>query len=165
MPQIAPNTWKVAESFNWFRRYRDGMVEYHFDPEDGHVTKWGEDTPDGIVRCGWLPMTPDLAAKIRSHGEFGLPVSVPPVSIDIKPGEVLELWRDCEVIHGIEVTCKACGVKFRAVELPKVCPKCKAEADWKPFTFVPAAWESAVYAIGIEGRYLLKMTPHGITVE
>lgn len=165
MPQIAPNTWKVAHSFYWFRKFADGRVEFEFNPEDGSPTKWGKTTPDGIVRCGWLPMTPDLAAKIRSYGEFGLPVSMAPLAIDIKPGEVLQRWRDCDVIHGLQVTCKNCGVKFRALKLPRVCPKCKAEAAWNPFHVVPAAWEDAVYALGIEGRYLIKMTPHGITIE
>lgn len=236
MPQIAPNTWKVAEAFYWFRKFADGRVEYQYDPDDGHPTKWddtklipwghyrldlkcgrqaefamvaldeldrvefqivgeidrfgsivsaidakfGSDwlryyvrplTEDDIsdlvrvVRFGWLPMTPDLAAKIRAYGEIGAPVSVPPVSIEVRPGEVPIKYRDCEVIHGLLVTCKGCGFKFRALKTPETCPKCKAEAKWKPFNVAPAAWEDAVYAIGIEGRYLVKITPHGIIVE
>jgi len=167
MPQIAPGVHKVASSFYWFRKFDDGRVEYQFDPIDGHQTLWGETTPAGIVRAGWLPMTSDLAGKIRAYNEFGSPVSVPPLAIDVGPDDVLQLYRECDVVHGLHVTCRGCGVFFRAMTVPDSCPRCKAESAWEPspFQVKPMVWEDATYFLGIEGRFLVKLHPSCITVE
>lgn len=170
MPQIGPDLWKVALSFFWWRQYQDGRIEQEFDPLTGAIQLWGE-TPTCLKRAGWVPVTADLARKMTSQGEFGIPTHSPSILIDIKPGDELEIFKDCQVIIGKRVTCKACGGVFRSMGKPTTCPKCEAEActidgrEINPFLSVPDKWEEVVYNLGIKGKFSMKFNSTGLIVE
>lgn len=188
MPQIGPDLWKVALSFFWWRQYQDGRIEQEFDPLTGQIQLWGE-TPTDLKRAGWLPVTADLARKMAAYGEFGTPTQAPSVLIDIKPGEELEIFKDCQVLMGKRVTCKACGEVFHALGHPEACPKCGARVSWRcpkcnqitdqehcpsckvpgrqinPFHSVPDKWEEVVYILGINGKFTMKFNSTGLIAE
>lgn len=163
MPQIAPGQWKLGLPFYWVRKYKDGSVEYEFDPVDGHPTLWG--TPTDLVEITWEPMTPELAEKIRPYNEFGVPVSAPAISIIVHDGESPIIYRDGEIVNGLRVGCKSCKTVFNVRGMPKTCPKCGAEAEWGSFKTVPISWDESVYGIGIEGRYEIRFGADRICVE
>lgn len=189
MPQIGPDTWKVALEFFWYREFEDGRIEQEFDLGSGQPRLWGPKTPPGLRRVGWLPMTSDLAGKIRSFGEIGRPTSAPSVLINLKPDEKLICLKDCAIIKGYRVFCKVCGAVFREFGGPEVCPTCGARAAWRcdncrklqdteicpdcgrpghriiPFDSCPDAWEDVAYLLGIEGKFLLKFNSKGLIVE
>lgn len=165
MPQVGQTEWKAASSFHWYREYEDGRVEFEYDPEDGHLTKWGNEAPTGLKRVGWLPMTSPLAAKITAHGEIGMPVSAPPISINTAPGDDVVIFKDVTVYRGLLVTCKGCNAKFRAMAEPDVCPRCGAEAGWGSFVSVPVMWEDVIYHLGIKDKFILKFNANGLVAE
>jgi len=189
MPQIAPDTWRVGYEFSWYREYQDGRIEYQFDPGTGQQMCWGQETPKGLERVGWLPMTPDLAAKIRSSGETGYPVHAFPVAIKVNPGDRLICARDCTILDGSLITCKVCGFEFRTLDQPNICPDCGTEVARRcegalktvrecegctkqcsaevvsPFIARPDRREDAVYILGIEGRYEQKFNSRGMITE
>jgi len=189
LPQIAPNLWKVGLEFFWCREYENGRVEREFDLDTGQIHFWGSKTPTGLKRAGWLPMTPDLAAKIRACGEFGIPTQSPSVMIDLQPNDELIISKDCAVIRGYLVTCKACNATFRSFGEPDVCPTCGSKPGWKcdacgeihdisicsrchrrgrliqPFIKRGISWEKVVYLLGIKDKFLLKFNSNGLIVE
>lgn len=161
MPQIGPNLWKVALSFFWWRQYDDGRVEQEFDPLTGAIRPWGE-TPANLKRAGWLPVTAELARKMAAYGEYGTPTIAPSIIIDLKPGEELEIFKDCQVLMGHRIKCKACGAVFHSLGKPTSCPECEAEAcaidgrEINPFLSVPDKWEEVVYNLGVKGLFCHK---------
>lgn len=163
MPQIAPGVWKSASSFFWFRLFDDGREEFEFDPRTGNPAEWGKETPSGIKRFGWLPMTPELADKIRDYDEIGYPVSAPPVAINVQPGEVPVIYKDPSVIKGLQITCSKCKTAIRAMAVPETCPRCGQSLETAEVKGI--MWDDVVYGIGIEGRYELKFNARYITVE
>lgn len=163
MPQIEPGKWKIGLPFYWVRKHRDGRVEFEFDPVDGHPTPWGK--PVDIEEVCWEPMTPDMAAKIRPYQEFGIPVSAPAISIKVRDGDVPIIYRDNEIVNGVQVTCKSCKSVFKARSPPKLCPKCEADAEWGALQWVPLTWEESVYGIGVEGRFECRIVPSRIRIE
>ncbi len=189
MPQIGPDLWKVGLEYFWYREYQDGRTEQEFDLETGQIRLWGPATPPGLKRVGWLPMTPDLAQKIQACGEIGYPTQAPSVLIDLKPGEELICFKDCTVIKGYQVICKACGFKYRTMGESGVCPSCGVTSGWKcdkcghlgdsqvcpdcstpgrlitPFRKRPDSWESVTYFLGIQGKFQIKFNSKGLVVE
>jgi predicted RNA-binding Zn-ribbon protein involved in translation (DUF1610 family) len=179
MPQIAPNVWKVAVSFFWWREYLDGRIEQEFNLETGQIRPWGSKTPDGLKRAGWLPITQDLAHKMRAFGEFGAPSPAPTMLIDLKPGDELQIFKECTV-YNVSYVCKACGCIVRESEKPKSCPNCGAAPTWKcdtcgklpdinecpdckrecrridPIKAEPIPWEDVIYFLGIKGKFMQK---------
>jgi predicted RNA-binding Zn-ribbon protein involved in translation (DUF1610 family) len=177
VPQIAPNTWKVALSFFWYREYLDGRVEQEFDLETGMIRQWGSETPANLKMVGWLPVTPDLAEKMKVCGEIGLSTTAPAMLIPVKPGDVPIIYKDCTVWDGFKVLCGACNSVFRSKGKPKVCPRCGAKPAWRcqkcgkladaetcpdckvtgrlvdPFMVRPEKWEEVEYFLGIRGKF------------
>lgn len=189
MPQIGPDLWKVALSYYWWRQYIDGRVEQEFDLDTGRIRPWGSN-PEGLKRVGWLPVSPDLASKMRAYGEFGIPTQSPSIIIELKPGEDLEIFKDCTVLDGYQVHCKACGAIYRSFGEQGAgclycgatpswrCPKCDKLADKEtcpdcnltgriidPLERTPDKWEDIVYILGIRGLYRLKFNSRGLLVE
>jgi len=179
VPQLAPNVWKVAVSFFWWREYLDGRIEQEFDLDTGQIRPWGSKTPDGLKRAGWLPITPDLAQKMRPHGEFGVPSPAPAMLIDLKPGDELQIFKEATV-YKVSYICKACGQIVREYEKPKSCPRCGAAPAWKcdtcgelrddklcpecgrecrrinPIKGEHMPWEDVIYYLGIKGKFVQK---------
>jgi len=189
MPRIGKDLWKVGLSFFWYREYQDGRIEQEFDLDTGQIRLWGSETPNDLKRVGWLPMTADLAQKIRAYGEIGIPTQAQSVLIDLKPREELSCFKDCTVLQGFRVTCKACGATYHALADPDICPRCGAKPAWRcekcgqlqdtetcpncnqisravtPFVKHPDAWEDVVYVLGINGRFLIKFNSNSLVVE
>jgi predicted RNA-binding Zn-ribbon protein involved in translation (DUF1610 family) len=187
MPQIGENLWKVALSFYWWRQYQDGRIEQEFDLDTGQIRPWGE-TPANPKRVSWRPVTPDLAQKMQAFGEFGLPTMAPPVTIDLKPGEELIIFKDC-VVCDWQVVCKACQTAYHTLEDLEACPRCGAKPSWKcekcgklldgetcpdcgekcryitPFERRADKWEAVTYLLGIKDKFLLKFNSHGLIAE
>ncbi len=188
MPQIGPDTWKMALEFYWFRIYEDGRVETEFDLDTGQIRLWGPVTPPGLIRVGWQPVTPDLAQKMRAFGEFGKPTHAPPVTINVKPGEEIVIFKDCSVCN-YQVVCKSCGTAYHTMENLEACPQCGAKPCWKcercgmlrddetcpdckekcrhitPFERRPDKWENVVYFLGIKDRFRLLFNSRGVIAE
>jgi len=188
MPQIGPSTWKVALSFFWWRQYPDGRIEQEFDPLTGQIQPWGK-TPPGLIKAGWVPVTPDLARKMATHGEFGTPTRSPSILVNVKPGDELEIFKDCQVIEGVRVNCKACGHVFRSFGSPRSCPSCGVKPGWRcpkcdnisdtficptckvqgkmidPFQTAPDKWEDVVYILGIKGKFSMKFNALGLIAD
>ncbi len=188
MPQIGPDLWKVALSFFWWREYADGRVEQEFDSLTGQIRPWGK-TPDGLKRVGWMPVSADLAAKMRAYGEFGTPTNSPEVIVEVHPGEEPVIYKDCAVLMGFQVRCKACSHEFRSLARPHVCPACGAKPVYRcgkcdkltntkicpdcriegryisPFRKGPAKWEEVQYVLGIKGKFLNRFNTHRLTTE
>lgn len=189
MPQIGPDLWKVALSYYWWRQYADGRIEQEFDLATGRIRPWGT-KPEGLKRAGWLPITPDLASKMQAHGEFGIPTQSPSIIVDLKPGEDLEIFKDCTVLDGYQVHCKACGAVYRSFGEPEDCCRiCGANPSWRcpkcdrlsddetcpdcslkgriidPLERTPDKWEDVVYILGIKGLYRLKFNSLGLVAE
>lgn len=189
LPQIGPDLWKVALSFFWWRQYEDGRIEQEFDPETGQIRLWGT-TPKNLKRAGWLPVTPDLANKMREHNEFGIPTQSPSVIIELKPGDELEIFKDCSVLDGYRVHCKVCGAVYRTFgERAEHCLNCGTKPAWRcpkcskltdneicpdcnlagqiinPLTRTPDKWEEVVYILGIKGLYRLKFNSQYMVAE
>ena len=179
MPQIAPNVWKAAVSFFWWREYQDGRIEQEFDLSTGQIQLWGSKTPDGLKRAGWLPITPDLARKMRAYGEFGTPTHAPVMWVDLSPGDELIIFKEATV-YNVSYVCKACGQTIREYEKPKSCPNCGAAPSWKcdtcgklpdvkecpdckrecrrisPIGAESIPWEDVAYHLGIRGKFVQK---------
>lgn len=142
--------------YTWYRRFADGKVEHEFDPATGAPTKWGIDTPPGIAEVGWLPMTPKLAGLIAAYGEKGVPIQAPVQAIQLKEGETPHVERDRTDQVGALVTCKCCGGKFLSSEIPTKCLKCGVEpmeGKASPFELQQAEWQTAIYELGVVGRF------------
>ena len=185
MPKIGPDLWKTALSFFWWREYADGRVEQEFDLETGQIRPWGS-TPDNLVRAGWIPVTPDLAQKMRAFGEFGTPTQSPQMIISLKPGDELQIFKDIDIKRGYQVHCKSCGATFRSFGLPAGCPYCGAAKSWRcekcnkilaapscsdckaptrmidPLEHAPAEWEEVVYNLGIKGVFEMRFNAIGL---
>jgi len=186
VPQIAPNLWHTANEFSWCREYQDGRVEHEFDPLTGAPTPWGGKTPDGLRKVSWLPMTPELAVKIRTYGEFGRPTQAATVSAALKLGEEIICFKDCTVLSGYIVQCKACGAAYRSLGEPQTCPHCGVSNSWRcptcnklsddalcsncnvqcrelpAFIVRPGKWENVVYYLGIKGKFCMKFNGKGL---
>lgn len=189
MPQIGPDLWKVGLSFFWYREYQDGRIESEFDLDTGEIRLWGAEAPEGLKKVGWLPMTPDLAQKIKVWGEIGYPVQAQAVMITLHSGEVPIIFKDCSVITGLRVTCKVCGSQFQSMARPEVCPQCGAKPAWRcdtcgklqeseicpdcqaisrkimPFAMRSDAWEEVIYNLKILEKFHIRFNNHWLTVD
>jgi len=189
MPEIGPDLWKMALSFYWFREYGDGRVEMEFDLETGQIRPWGPKTPEGLIRAGWLPVSQDLAQKMKAYGEFGIPTQSPSIMVSPKPGDELEIFKDCSVLEGSRVSCKLCGSSFRAFGKLDSCPQCGAREGWRcpecgnitdtavcpdckkmgrpinPLESTPEKWEEVVYILGIKGIFRNRLNSRGLITE
>lgn len=180
MPQIAPNLWKVAAHFFWWREYLDGRIEREFDLETGQIRPWGSETPKGLRRAGWQPITSDLSKKMwLTSKEFGLISEAPAMLVDLKPEDELVIFKEA-TIYKVSYTCKACGQIIQACEKPAACPRCGVAPAWKcdtcgklqdtkhcpackrecrridPIQPVPGPWEDVTYHLGIKGKFVQK---------
>jgi hypothetical protein len=188
MPQIAPNVWKTAVSFFWWREYLDGRIEQEFDLETGQIRYWGSKTPEGLKRAGWIPITPDLAQKMQAFGEFGTPTSAPDMLLDLQPGDELALFKECTV-YKVSYVCKACCQIIQDVQKPKSCPRCGAAPAWKcdtcgklrqakqcqsclrecrlvdPIKAEMMPWEDVTYHLGIKGKFMQKFNSKLSTIS
>jgi predicted RNA-binding Zn-ribbon protein involved in translation (DUF1610 family) len=189
MPQIGPDLWKSANSYFWYREYQDGRIEREFDLLTGHVNQWGGKMPEGLRVVGWLPVTPDLAQKMKAFGEFGIPTAGPSIFTRVLPGEVPIIFKEVTVYQGQRVHCKACGAVFRSESTPQTCPACGASHSWKcakcgklleadtcaecnrparplnPFETSPEKWDEVEYFIGIEGKFVNRFTASRLITE
>ena len=165
-------------SFYWWREYQDGRIEQEFNLDTGKIMPWGSKTPDGLKKVAWMPVTPDLAQKMRSCGEFGIPTQAPSVELPVHPGEEPVVFKECTVWSGFNVHCKACGLAFKSKGLPQDCPECGAKPAWRcmkctalsdtdichvcnvpgrsinPFETSPVKWEEGEYFLGIKGKFV-----------
>lgn len=186
MPQIAPDTWKPALEYYWFRVHQDGTIDYEFDLDTGQIHEWGAETPKDLKRAGWLPMTEDLAQKIRVCGEIGKPTASMPVAVNLKPGEELVLFRNNRVINGVHIRCRACQLSFNSMAVPDACPNCdvvpgrrcgrevKTAEDCKdckkpcdaplisPFVVQPHKFDETHCILGIKGKFQMKFNSTGL---
>lgn len=189
MPQIGPDLWKTALSFYWWREFADGRVEQEFDPDTGQIRPWGPDlSPAGIVKAGWLPVSEDLAKKMAAFGEFGTPAQSPSISVALKPGDGLEIFKDCQVLEGMRVHCKVCNATFRSFGVPDGCPLCGAQVSWRcpkcdkittyrcpscnvlcrkidPLETAPDKWEEVIYNLGIKGSFMMRFNSRGLLAQ
>ena len=139
--------------FTWYRKFSDGRIEFEFDPETGKPTLWGAETPLGVIEAGWMPMTPPLAGKISpEEGCFGIPARAQIVAVRPKPGEELILDRERKHQTGAHATCEKCGKSFLSSTPPVGCIFC---GDGR-LSLKQAEWETAIYEIGIKGRFMQK---------
>jgi predicted RNA-binding Zn-ribbon protein involved in translation (DUF1610 family) len=188
MPQIAPNVWKTAVSFFWWREYQDGRIEQEFDLTTGQIRPWGNKTPEGLKKAGWLPITSDLAALMSPHGEFGKPTQAPAMVVDLKPGDELQIFKECTV-YDVSHICRACGNIMQEYEKPSSCSRCGAAASWKcdacgklpdtkicpdcktecrridPIVSRQLKWEEVTYHIGIKGKFMQKFNSKLSTIS
>lgn len=189
MPEIGPNRWKAALSFFWWREYRDGRTEQEFDPLTGQISPWGPKTPEGLARVGWLPVTPDLAQKMKSYGEYGIPTQSLAVILPLARDEEPIIYKETTVWDGLQVHCKACGAVFRSKGKPSVCPVCDAKPAWRckkcdqlqdiescpscgspghiinPFEIQPAKWEETEYFLGVMGKFCNRFNTSRLITE
>ncbi len=189
MPEIGPNLWKTALPYFWYREYLDGRIEMEFDLDTGQIIPWGPKTPEGLKRAGWLPVTQDLAQKMKAYGEFGIPTQSPSVLVALKPGDELIIYKEATVYDGFGVTCKACGGSFRMFSNPDSCPNCGARMGWRcpdcnkindtevcpdckkqgrpinPLVSAPYKWEEVTYFLGIKGIFCQKFTGKWMITE
>lgn len=189
MPEIAPNVWKMTHTFYWIREYHNGTIEREFDLDTGTIRKWGSKTPEGLKKIGWMPVTPDLAAKMLAFGEYGRASSMQSVKICLAPGDEPIIYQDKAVLHGMLYHCKVCGAEFNVFGKTDVCPACGATVMWRcpacgqlsdteicltcnmpglrltPFKKTPANFEDITYCLGIKNKFLIKFNEQGITVE
>ncbi len=189
MPQIGPDLWKSANSFFWYREYRDGRIEREFDLLTGRINLWGSKTPEGLKAVGWLPVSLDLAQKMRAHGEFGIPTASPAIFTRVKQGEVPIIHKEVTVYQGQRVHCKACDAVFRSESHPTTCPVCGAAVSWKcpkcgklletdtcadcnrpgrpidPFETTPDKWDEVEYFVGIQGKFVNRFTVSRLITE
>jgi predicted RNA-binding Zn-ribbon protein involved in translation (DUF1610 family) len=191
MPQVGSDLWKAASSFYWWREYLDGRIEQEFNLETGQIRPWGSKTPDILKKAGWLPVTQDLARKMQTWGEFGIPTQSPSIIIGLKPGEQLEIFKECTILDGHRIHCKACGAIYRAFgeDRGDGCIRCGAKPAWRcpkcdklsdaetcpdcnlkgrmidPLERTPDRWEDVVYFLGIKGLYQIKFNSSGLIVE
>jgi hypothetical protein len=162
MPEIRPGVWRLAIDSYWVRRFEDGRVESEFDPLTGIKTKWGDTTPKDIIEVGWHPITPDLANKINALDEdIAVPSRLPPVIIQVKPGETLVFHKDRGIFHGTHAKCKSCGYEFLLFGDPTVCPSCSASS----FEVMPRTFENTTYLVGIDGKFCTVFNGNMITTE
>jgi len=186
MPQIGPDLWKTALAYYWWREHQDGRIEQEFDLETGQIRPWGE-TPADLKLAGWVPVTEDLARKMRAYGEFGIPTQSPSIIIQLKPGDELEIFKECTILDGYRVHCKACESVYRTFENHgDPCPICGAKPAWRcpkcdkvadeetcpdckvpgriidPLERSPDKWEDVVFFLGIKGRYCHKFNSQGL---
>lgn len=190
MPQIGAGIWKSALAFFWWREYEDGRQEQEYDPLTGQIMPWGPKTPDGLKRAGWLPVSADLANKMKQQGEFGIPNAAPAVIIPVNPGEELIIYKEVTVWEGSRVHCKVCGAVFRShFSPPGPCPSCGAKRMWRcpvcdelsdfeicrkclmhgdlidPFESRPDKWGEVEYFLGIEGKFCNRFTQARLITE
>jgi hypothetical protein len=159
---------KLPVEFTWYRKYRDGRVEFEFDPQTGAATMWGKEAPDGLIEFGWMPMTISLARLIAAYGEVGVPNDCQLVSVKLRPGEIPVIYRDRQSAKGALVECKCCQGVFRTTKPPVKCPFCEVtpeSGDPDPFKKQQAAWEEATYVIGISGRFTQTFNRAGMVTE
>ncbi len=186
MPEIMSNLWKTSVSYFWVREYLDGRIETEFDLDTGQIRPWGPKTPEGLKRAGWLPVTQDLAKKMKDFGEFGIPTQSPSILVSLNPGDKLIIYKDCAVIQGFRGICKACGGAFRMFEESGSCPNCGARKSWRcpdcnkindtivcpdckktgkeinPLELAPDTWEEVMYVLGIEGVFCQRFNSQGM---
>ena len=189
MPQIRENLWKSALAFFWWREYEDGRQEQEYDPLTGQIMAWGPKTPDGLKRAGWLPVSADLAAKMKQQGEFGIPNAAPAVIIPVNPGEELIIYKEVTVWEGSRVHCKVCGAVFRSRGAAPACPSCGAKPAWRcskcgelsetetcskcqvpgqlinPFESWPEKWDEVEYFLGVKGKFVNRFTQARLITE
>jgi predicted RNA-binding Zn-ribbon protein involved in translation (DUF1610 family) len=195
VPQIGAGIWKSALAFFWWREYEDGRQEQEYDPLAGQIMPWGPKTPDGLKRAGWLPVSADLANKMKQQGEFGIPNAAPAVIIPVNPGEELIIYKEVTVWEGSRVHCKVCGAVFRSKGAVTACPSCGAKPAWrctvcnklsdtefcqdcrKPFEFQevgqiinpleswPEKWDEVEYFLGVKGKFVNRFTQARLITE
>jgi len=189
MPQIGPDIWKVALSYYWWRQYADGRIEQEFDLETGRIRPW-DATPASLKKAGWVPVTVDLARKMQVYGEFGIPTQSPSIMVNLKPGDKLEIHKECTVLDGFRIHCKACGAFFRAfgdqdghcrvcgaksfyrcpqcdkLSDEETCPDCRVQGRMiDPLEKTRDKWEDVVYFLGIKGLFRHKFNSRGLVTE
>ena len=189
MPEIAPNRWKAALSFFWWREYRDGRQEQEFDLLTGQISPWGPKTPEGLAKVGWLPVTPDLARKMGAYGEYGMPTQSQAVILPLADGEEPIIYKEVTVWEGSQFHCKACSAVFRSKGQTANCPVCGAKAAWRcpkcdlmwdtetcpdcnaqcrpvdPFERRPARWEETEYFLGVKGKFCNRFNTSRLITE
>lgn len=161
MPEIAPNCWKAALSFFWWREYRDGRQEQEFDLLTGQISPWGSKTPEGLSKVGWLPVTPSLAQKMASCGEYGVPTPAPAVIVPVSEGEEPIIYKEHTVWDGLQVHCKACGAVFRSRGSCSACVVCGETT----IETQPSKWEETEYFLGIKGKFCDRFNGYRLITE
>jgi len=188
-PEIAPNCWKAALSFFWWREYRDGRQEQEFDLLTGQISPWGPKTPDGLAKVGWLPVTPGLAQKMKSCGEYGIPTQSLAVILPLAEDEEPVIYKETTVWEGSQVHCKACDAVFRSRGPATHCPVCGAKTSWRcpkcgqlqdseicpdckvqgnpinPLESRPARWDETEYFIGVKGKFCNRFNTSRLITE
>ena len=134
-------------------------------------------------------MTPGLAQKMKSCGEYGIPTQSLAIIIPLAEGEEPVIYKETTVWEGSQVHCKACDAVFRSTGPATHCPVCGAKTSWRcpkcgqlqdseicpdckvqgnpinPLESRPARWDETEYFLGVKGKFCNRFNTSRLITE
>lgn len=111
----------------WIRILPDGSALPQFDPETGKYCGY-EEYLQPVAQILFLPITPLLAERIRSHGDMAEASGLKPLAFDILPGSEVRFHRTGTMRLKPMKICGFCEAEFDTSI--NICPRCLAKNQW-----------------------------------
>jgi hypothetical protein len=130
----------------WLKILPDGSGRPEFEPDTGKYHNW-RDYTGPVKKVLLVPVTPDLAQKIKSTGDLAEPSSLPILEYDVEPvRELIDIWdadnlgtplpsaiyfrRDGRLQYILHYFCSSCRLQFDLDKGSLICPRCQAKNEW-----------------------------------
>lgn len=111
----------------WVKIRPDGTAIPQFDPKDGKSREVGTDLVP-LASLIFHPVTPILAERIKSNGDYAEPSDLPILSFDFLPGDKIEFNRVGSLRIDPVKVCGFCGAEFDWDS--EECPRCLSRIKW-----------------------------------